>query len=76
MSNPETTDENLFGFNSFQRYTGSAPILTSERFAELIGVTQDVVLSSIKRGYLPTVKIGKRRYVNVVRLTQELLEMQ
>lgn len=76
MSNHDTTNDSLFGFNSFQRYSGASPILTSERFAELIGVTQDVVLGSIKRGYLPTVKIGKRRYINVAKLTQELIEMQ
>jgi excisionase family DNA binding protein len=50
------------------------PEMTIERYAELVGVSQRVIEAWIKRGYLPTVKIGKRRLVNVALRTSQCLE--
>jgi excisionase family DNA binding protein len=48
------------------------PTLTIEKYAHSIGVSPDVVDGWIKRGYIPTVKIGRRRLVNIAALTREL----
>ena len=47
------------------------PLLTINRFALAIGVTPDVVLGWINRGYIKTTKIGKRRLVNITELMQD-----
>ena len=49
-----------------------APILTTDKFADLIGVTKSVVDNWVKRGYISTVKIGRRRFINVVGLVSSL----
>jgi len=51
------------------------PILPWRDFSVWIGMGEDseTVLAWVKRGYLPTVKIGKHRMVNVALLTQQLL---
>jgi hypothetical protein len=41
------------------------PIVTRERFAELIGLPVTVFIAQCERGYWPTVTIGKRCLVNV-----------
>jgi len=48
------------------------PTLTIEKYAHSIGVSSDVVDGWIKRGYIPTVKIGRRRLVNIAAMTREL----
>ena len=48
------------------------PTLTIEKYAHTIGVSPDVVDGWIKRGYIPTVKIGRRRLVNIAAMTREL----
>lgn len=51
------------------------PLMPWRDFANWIRMTEghDVVEGWIKRGYLPTVKIGRHRMVNVAQLTQSLL---
>lgn len=49
------------------------PVMASERFAELVGVSVDVVRGWIDKGYIPTVKIGRYRLINVAVLTRESL---
>lgn len=51
------------------------PVLTIEKFASSIGVSPHVVEGWIKRGYISTVKIGRRRLVNVIALIQRLVEI-
>lgn len=41
------------------------PVVTKERFAELSGLEVGVVRGMIDRGYLPTVKIGRHRMINL-----------
>ncbi len=50
------------------------PTLTIERFAHSIGVSKDVVNGWIKRGYIPTVKYGKRRLVNIAAISKSIQE--
>ncbi|MEJ1364277.1 MAG: helix-turn-helix domain-containing protein [Candidatus Sedimenticola sp. (ex Thyasira tokunagai)] len=50
------------------------PVMTVERFAELSGVSEDTVRGWIRKDCLPTVKIGKRRMVNIVALNRAALE--
>lgn len=41
------------------------PLLSRERFAEMVGVTAATVYSMADRGYLPTVHFGRRVFVNL-----------
>ncbi|MDY0205098.1 MAG: DNA-binding protein [Pseudomonas sp.] len=51
------------------------PVMPWREFADWIRMSDghDVVEAWIKRGYLPTVKIGRHRMVNVAQLVQSLL---
>lgn len=49
---------------------------TVECWAERNGVTTDTARAWVKRGVLPTVKLGKRRMVNCVQLRHWLLEQE
>lgn len=51
------------------------PVMPWREFADWIGMSDghDVVEGWVKRGYLPTVKIGRYRMVNVAQLVQSLL---
>lgn len=48
------------------------PILHPNKFAELIGLSIGVVGGWIDSGYLPTVKVGKYRMVNITQLTENV----
>lgn len=52
----------------------AAPIMTKARFAEISGLTEETLRGMIDRGYLPTLKVGKHRMINVARLTKECLD--
>jgi len=52
----------------------SVPVMAVERFAELIGLDIGVVRGWIDKGYLPTLKIGRYRLVNVAALSREALQ--
>lgn len=56
-----------------QKLMVSPPVMPWREFADWIQVGADIVEMWIKRGYLPTVKIGRYRMVNVALLTQQLL---
>lgn len=47
-------------------------ICTQEKFAESAGITLDTVRGLVRKGYLPTVKIGRYAMVNLVALNREL----
>lgn len=51
----------------------SIPVMTKERFAELVGVEVGVVRGMLDRGHLPAVKIGRHRFVNVALLQAQCL---
>ena len=48
-------------------------LLAPEAFAERIGVTKHTVIGWINKGYIPTVKIGRRRLVNHAAITANCL---
>ena len=43
----------------------AAPLVTRERFAEMVGLPVGVVVGQIIKGYLPTVTIGKYSLINL-----------
>lgn len=51
----------------------AVPVMERERFAALVGIDVGVVNGWIERGYVPTVKIGRHRLVNLAALTREAL---
>ena len=52
----------------------AVPVMTKERFAELVGVEVGVVRGMLDRGYLPAIKLGRHRLVNVALLQKQCLE--
>ncbi len=50
----------------------SIPVISQELFSELTGFTPKTISGWIARGYIPTVKIGKRRAINLQAMSQEL----
>lgn len=49
---------------------------TIEHWAERNGVTEDTARAWVKKGVLPSVKLGKRRMVNSAMLRHWLLERE
>lgn len=56
-----------------QKLLIAPPVMPWRDFAAWIQLSEDVVEHWVKRGYLPTVKIGRYRMVNVALFTQQLL---
>lgn len=58
-----------------QKLHGAPPMMPWPKFAEWIGMGDEpvVVRSWVERGYLPSIKVGKRTMVNVSLLVQQLL---
>ncbi len=54
----------------------SGPLVTKKLFSQMSGLTEETIRGMIERGYLPTVKIGKHRMVNVALITKEALEAE
>ncbi len=52
------------------------PVVTKGFFAECSGLRVDQVRGMISNGYLPTIKIGKHRLINLALLTQECLDAE
>jgi len=51
------------------------PPMTIEQYARLQGVSQDTLNNQIKRGYVPTIKVGKRRLINTFAIANECLRL-
>ena len=49
------------------------PLMTVAEFAVSVGVSEGVVTGWVKRGYVPTLKIGRHRLVNVAQLNEHAL---
>lgn len=54
----------------------SSPLVTRERFAEIVGLPTGVIVGMINKGYLPTVSIGKYSLVNLAALQRSCLEKE
>lgn len=50
------------------------PLMTKERFSELSGLSLDTIEGHLRRGYLPSRKIGRRLMINVALLQVECLD--
>lgn len=46
------------------------PIMEWEKFSQVVGLSTDVVRGLIDRRQLPSIRLGRRRFVNLARLTQ------
>lgn len=52
------------------------PLVTRERFAELVGLPIGVVVGFVNKGYLPVVSVGKYSLVNLELLRKRCLEKE
>lgn len=52
------------------------PVMHRDKFAELVGVSSDVVTGWINRGYIPTLEVGKYRLVNLALLNKLALDKE
>lgn len=43
----------------------SVPVMTREAFASAVGLPAGVVIAAAERGLWPTVRVGKRSFINV-----------
>lgn len=69
----ETANEPVMSQKDPQGLMGAfVPVMTIEKFAELVGLTDATVRSQVKRGYYPTKKVGKRLFINLVAFVDEL----
>ncbi len=50
------------------------PLMAWREFADWIRMPQNVVQGWIESGYLPSVRIGKHRLVNIALLSKNLME--
>jgi|GEM_PF-3985850 len=51
-----------------------APEMTLAKYAEQIGVSESTVRAWVHKGLLPTLKIGKRRMINVTARALECIQ--
>lgn len=54
----------------------NVPVMTQERFAELTGLTVDTVYGHVRRGYLPSLKMGKYRLINIALFQVQCLQSE
>lgn len=47
-------------------------LVTAEKYAELVGLPIGVVRGQLDRRQLPVYKVGKRRFINLVKLRMDL----
>lgn len=50
----------------------SAPLSTQVVFSEMLGVSCDVVRGWVESGAIPTVKIGRRRVINLHQIRKDM----
>lgn len=53
-----------------------SPLVTRERFAELVGLPIGVITGFVNKGYIPTVPIGKYSLINLELLRKHCLERE
>ena len=52
----------------------SVPEMTIERYAQQVGVSARTVEGWVAKGLIPTIKVGKRRLINVAARTTTCLK--
>lgn len=71
--------KNDFGRATNLSVMSSSPLVSRERFAEMLFGSRDsvgIVIGMINKGYLPTVSIGKYSFVNLALLQKQCLEKE
>ena len=61
-------------FSTFPVFSALVPIMTKDRFSDLSGVSPEVLRGWLDRGYLPSMRIGKHRLINMVALVKQASE--
>jgi hypothetical protein len=54
----------------------SVPVMSREKFAEVIGLPPGVVVGWANKGLIPTLNVGKYSLVNVALLQKQALEKE
>ncbi|OAM51519.1 hypothetical protein A7981_08495 [Methylovorus sp. MM2] len=54
----------------------SLPVISRQKFAEMIGMSEGIIEGWMNRGYLPTLLIGKHRLINLALLNKLALEQE
>lgn len=54
----------------------NVPVMEKSKFADLVGVDVGVVNGWIDKGYIPSMKLGKHRLVNIALLAEECMEQK
>lgn len=54
----------------------NVPVMEKSKFAELVGVDVGVVNGWIDKGYIPSMKLGKHRLVNIALLAEECMKQK
>ena len=58
--------------DALARFTILPPIASQEHFSNLIGVTKATVRGFVETDTLPHVKIGRQRFINIIKLIDDL----
>ena len=69
MAGVNPIDSNAFSVSSI-----SMPLLSRQRFADLIGLPVGVIEKQCERGYWPTVRVGHYSLINVASIQRACLE--
>lgn len=60
--------------NTFYPNYSAVPLMEKKRFAELTGFSEGAIEGWVERLYIPSIKIGKHRAVNLALITKACLE--
>lgn len=58
--------------NSIVHLAVISPVLSQEQFANFTGVTPDTVRGWVENDTVPTVKLGRQRFINIVSFFDDL----
>jgi hypothetical protein len=50
------------------------PIMHWKKFAEVVGIDEDIPRGMCDRGHIPAMKLGKHRFINLTKLTSLCLQ--
>jgi excisionase family DNA binding protein len=66
------TNNSVLQANQAINFSVLPPLLSREHFASFVGTTLDTVRGWAQTNTIPTVKVGRHRLINVVRLMEDL----
>jgi hypothetical protein len=61
-------------FSAIAPILSFCPFMSTERYAHMIGQPKGVVRGWMDKGYIPTAVFGRRRLVNIAKLTRDALK--